>query len=103
MLWGNELMPEDNQNVQFILGQLVGKIDSLTQTVSESSTAMTTRFTAHALSDEQNFAELRLQMTKDKEDMASDRVRMAKYVGGVVVVVTLLSYVIPVIIEKVLT
>lgn len=57
-------------------------------------------FTAHALSDEHNFADLRKRMDEDKKEATADRIKVAKYIGGTVVIVTLLSYVIPAVVNK---
>ncbi len=99
----------EEKNIQFTLGKLEGKMDGIVNSMVEFSKTFSghslsdeRNFAAQALSNEHNFAALREQMAKDKEEMAMDRVRMAKYVGGTVVVVTFLSYLVPVIVNKLL-
>lgn len=104
---------EEEKGVQFILGQILGEMKGL----SAGMGGINTTFTAHALSDEKNFtasreqaardkaqleeaiAKLREQMVKDKEEVAAERARMNKYIGGGVVILTILSWVAPKLID----
>lgn len=68
-------MSEGNKkDVQFVLGELSGKMDGLINSVSTFSIALT----AHTASDEKNFKEIR-------DEVASVKVSMARYAGGAVV------------------
>ncbi len=89
-------MSEDIHSIEYTLGQLSGKMDGILGSVNTVSAT----FTAHALSDEHNFAELRKRMDEDKKEATSDRIRVAKMIGGTVVVTTILSYIIPIVINK---
>ncbi len=89
-------MEDKNHNNEFVLGQLLGRMDGLQTTMNGISTT----FTAHSLSDEKNFTELRQQMIKDKEEMNNDRMWIAKVTGGMFVIMTVVSWLAPLVFNK---
>jgi len=89
-------MGEPTQNHELILGQILGRMEGMSTAMDRISTT----FTAHALSDEKNFSELRKQMAEDKEEMNKDRVRIAKITGGIIILATAASYIAPFILGK---
>lgn len=96
MLWRPD-MSEPSPNNDMILGQVLGRLDGIANSIN----TITATFTAHALSDEKNFSELRRQMTDDKEEMNRDRVRIAKITGGIIILATIASYLAPTIISRI--
>jgi len=82
-------MKGGEKNNDFILGKIDGKLESILMT-----------FTAHAVSDEKNFADLHAQLAKNTEDTTTSRVVMAKYVGGAVVLAAVISYLLPTLITR---
>jgi hypothetical protein len=84
-------MSEDNKDVQFILGELSGKMDGLTSSVNQVLVALT----AHTASDEKNFKEIR-------EEVSNVKIMVARYAGGAAVLGALAGAIIPIIIQQVI-
>lgn len=98
---------EEKQSNELLLGTILGRLDGLLTSINNISTT----FTAHSLSDEKNFYELRKQldadkadtrarMDADKKEIQADRMFIAKITGGVVLVAALAPYFIPLLIRS---
>jgi hypothetical protein len=89
-------MGDENKNSDFILGQILGEMKGMNASVGTLASALA----SHTLSDEKNFSNIREQMAKDKEEMNTDRVRIAKITGGIIILATIASYLAPSIIGR---
>jgi len=89
-------MGDERNDYDFVLGKISGKLDG----VLSSMNSFTSTFNTHSLSDEKNFDTLRQQMQDDKKEMTDERLKIAKWTGAAIVIMTILSYLAPSIISK---
>jgi len=100
-------MQDDDKNLHFMLGELSGKLDGIGKAIETFSTT----FIARSLADDKKFMEINLKIDRNKEEtdtklasisesVISDRLRIAKYIGGTTVIVTVLTMIAPAVIER---